>query len=454
MEKSKNVFIDDKESFDSNRLERKFFFGRTVVCFLLIFVLLFASGVTTIYFNVMKSFNTFTDADIESSRVSGDELANLDAEFADNTITESDAGLPTDYLVSTDDVSIILLIGSDSRFGINRNARSDSIMLLAIDRKHQKIKLISIMRDLYAIIPNYKNNRINTAFYYDCRYNNLDLKITFNTIEQNLGVKTDDYVVIDFSGFKKIIDLLGGITIEFNAEEAKYMWSDPDYGNFPRFKAGAGEYNCNGAEALNYCRMRHVSGGDFGRTDRQRKVITLMVNKLMNSDISTLYSVATSCLEFVSTNIPQNEINGYVMEAVDILKYDIEQLRIPIEGSYGYRMVYSGTTPMSVLWPNYKWNSQQLKKFIFEDDMTYANGAKAKNVTIPAMPYGTITSLPSESTDVTDTTDATDTTGTTASTKPSAEPTSSTAKPSTEATTTTTTTVATKPVTSASQETA
>jgi len=185
-------------------------------------------------------------------------------------------------------------------------------LLAAIDRVHKKIKLISIMRDLFADIPGYADNRINAAFYYDSRYKNLDLKITFSTIKRNLGIDAEDYVVVDFSGFKKIVEYLGGVNVELTDEEAKYMCSDRVYGIFPRFEAGGGEYLLNGSETLNYCRMRKVSGGDFGRTARQRKVITQIMSQLRGSDLATLYNIAGACADHISTNLSAQEMNGYV----------------------------------------------------------------------------------------------------------------------------------------------
>lgn len=371
-------------------LNKKKLTGASVALVLMLIVNIAA----VVYFGTLGKMHIFSSDDVESSRVSGDERNALDDEFASSD-SDTAEGLPdnADYVMSTDDVSIMLLVGSDSRFGIDKEAHSDSMMLVAIDRTHKKIKITSIMRDLYAVIPGYKNHRFNQAFYYDSKYKNLDLKITFKTIEQNLGISAKDYVVIDFSGFKNVIDKLGGITMDLTDAEAKYMCSDKDYGKFPRFSAGAGRYVLSGAEALNYARMRHEDGnsGDFGRTQRQRKMITQMAAQLKDADVSTLYSVATDCLQYISTNISVEQINGYVLEAANLLSFDIVQMRIPIEDTYVQSRVYDDLTPMSVLWPNYKWNAERLKEFIFDDSLTYANGGRPeKHVTVPYLPAGTI----------------------------------------------------------------
>lgn len=396
-----------------------------IISIVLVLVLLVANVVSGVYASVMGGLQTYSQQEIEDSRLSGDELDKLNEELADEIVSQTevvDNGLPKDYIVSTDEVSLILLIGSDSRFGLDGDARSDSMMIVAIDRTHKKIKIISMMRDLYAIIPGYKNNRLNKAYNYDSKYKNLDLKITRETIEQNLGIALEDYVIIDFTGFKEIVDIMGGITMTLNKEEAKYMCSDKKYGLFPRFSAGAGEYLLNGDEALNYCRMRNVSGGDFGRTERQRKALSQIASQLKTTSIKDIYSIATNCTKYVATNIPIEEINGYVMEALDILSYEIVQLRIPIEGSYVQSRVYSGQSGMAVLWPNYKWNAEQLRKFIFEDEMKYSDSkVVAQGVSVPYLPAGTQTK-PDPDPNETTTTTTGDTTTTATTTTTAAPP--------------------------------
>ncbi len=410
-------------------------------------VLVMLNVVSVVAFGMLNNMNTITNQQIEDNRVQGEQLIELDKEFAESeTDIDNDAvQLPTDYVMSTDDVSLFLLIGSDSRFGVNSTARGDTMMIIAIDRVHKKIKMVSVMRDLYAVIPGYKNNRLNTAFYYDSRYGNLDLKITFKTIERNLGMKIDDYVVVDFTGFQTIVDIIGGIEIEVSDVEARYMCYNKKYGLFPRYEAGPGVYNMNGAEALNYARMRKVGNGDYERTARQRKVISKIVEKMKGSDVGTLYNVAMASMDSVVTNLSSQEITGYAMEAVDILGYEIVQMRIPIDGSFKETTIYNGGSATSVLWPNYSWNAKQLQKFIFEDDMTYISGGKYANVKIPDLPAGTITSPDGDK-------EETSTSGTETTTSASESTTTTTTTAATTTTTTAATTAATTTATTTAAE--
>ncbi len=433
-----NTRPDSEEA--KSKKKSKMIKGVLITVFSLLIVAI--NVVAVMAFKMLNNVNTITSQQVEEHRVTGDELAELDKEFAaETTVTDTQVELPTDYIMSTDDVSILFLVGSDSRFGVSKEARSDTMMIIGIDRVNKKLKMVSIMRDLYALIPGYKDHKINTAFYYDSRYGNLDLKITLKTIENNLGVKLEDYVIVDFSGFRNIIDLLGGVTLEVTKDEANYMCSHVKYGLFPRYSAGAGTYTMNGAEALNYCRMRKVGNGDYARTERQRKVISRIVAQMKGADVSTLYSAAMAGMDSVVTNLSTQEITGYAMEAVDILGYEIVQMRIPIEGSFEECSVDDSGAQMSVLWPNYSWNAKQLKKFLFEDDMTYANGGVAKRVTIPDLPSS---AKPPTSASESQTTEAISTEASAAEGE-----TTTTASTATSATTTTTTAAATTTTTAA-----
>lgn len=363
-----------------------------------------------------------------------EQQALLESERDDGTQTEvTDPNeIPDDVIISTEDVDIILLIGCDSRLGGKDASRSDSIMLGVIDRKHQKIKLISILRDIYSTIPGYKKNKFNTAFYYDSMNGNMDLKVTRATIERNLGVTVDDFVVIDFSAFKKLVDRLGGVTMEVTAAEADYMCHDKKYGKFPRYEAGAGEYTMTGAEALNYARMRKVSSGgdDFGRTERQRKLLEQIMSEALSSNRSylELASIASDILPYITTNINEQRIYGYMADALNILRYDMVQYTIPIDGTWKYcDVTFSNGGTASVVSTNYKFNASELKKFIFEDDMTYADGKKATGVAVPTITNATSATTSAEnSADQTTTAAQTTTTAAPTTTTTTAAPTTTT----------------------------
>lgn len=384
--------------------KKSYVLQKVIISFLLVIAILF-NGVYVVYNSFMSQIN-FVEPP------SNDDVSFTDFEVSETDLTEDDSdNIPDEVIMSTEDVSLYLLVGSDSRIGTDAQSRSDSIIIVAVDRKHKKIKLISLMRDMLVKIPGKGYNRINAAYSYDSGRKDMTLSYTRKTIKENFGVDIEKLIIIDFSGFQKIIDMMGGVEMTLNAAEAKYMCSHKVYGKFPRFSAGAGTYNLSGAEALNYARMRKVGNSDFDRTERQRKMISAMMNKMKDQSYLKMASMIKEGLSYIITNVPQGEILGLAFDAPTLLNYEIVQYRLPVDGTFAFKSVILGGVTSSVLWVNYKWNANQLKKFIFDDDMTYANGSKKAKASIPYLPNSV--KVPEETTDTTTTTDSNDETQTT-----------------------------------------
>ena len=351
---------------------------KVIISFVLVIAILF-NAVYVVYNSFMSRINF-----VETPSNSDVSFTDFDVSYTD--IDDDSDNIPEDVIVSTEDVTLYLLVGSDSRIGTDAQSRSDSLIVAAVDRKHKKIKLISFMRDMLVKIPGKGYNRINAAYSYDSGRKDMTLTYTRKTIKENFGIDVEKLVVIDFTGFQKIIDMMGGIDMTLNAQEANYMCSHKTYGKFPRFSKGAGKYTLSGAEALNYARMRKVGNSDFDRTERQRKVISAILTKMKDQSYLKMASMIQEALGYVITNVPQGEILGLAFDAPTLLNYDIVQYRLPVDGTYSFKSVILGKSVCSVLWGNYKWNATQLTKFIYDDDMTYANSAKKAKTSIPALP--------------------------------------------------------------------
>ena len=322
---------------------------------------------------------------------------------ADDPVSDMDIGPSVE---SNADVDLVLLIGCDSRLGNNKASRSDTIMLAAIDRKHKAVKIVSLMRDL--LVPIKKDGgwqKINHAFYLDTANNELDLPRTRGVIERTMGIKVDNFIAVDFTVFEDIVDSLGGIELYFESRRMmRYMWANSayrkeksKYGGFVRFKELEQQapmvVEVNGAEAVCFARARYVYDKtwgkmDFSRTTRQRHVIDQIIKKAKTVSVFTLAKTATGILPSVTTNYSQMQILGYLKQLGDISSYDIKQMRVPIEGSYVQSMIQLGETKLGVLNANLKWNGEQVKKFIFEDDMTYEGDkyTPVKNVKALVLP--------------------------------------------------------------------
>lgn len=172
-----------------------------------------------------------------------------------------------DYdLISSDKVINILLIGTDKRSYSTEDGRSDSTMIATIDGKHKRLKVSSLMRDMYVSIPGYEDNRFNAAYSYG------GVTLLYKTIAQNFGIKLDGFVQVDFVDFKRVINEMGGVKVELTEWECDFLKRKyPDYGRAQKLKAGRNRLN--GWLALAYSRIRYDENGDFGRTQRQRNIL-------------------------------------------------------------------------------------------------------------------------------------------------------------------------------------
>ena len=251
------------------------------------------------------------------------------------------------------DMINIMLIGQDRRPGEER-ARSDSMILVTLNKEKGTIQLTSFMRDLYVQIPGYMDTRLNAAY----RYGGTDLMN--ETFKVNFGLEIDGNVMVDFDEFTEIIEILGGINIYMDGNEAHYMnkWVD---GNFQK-----GMNYLDAEQALAFVRMRYLSGGDYGRTDRQRRVITAIAESLRDADLKTIFNLIDQVLPHIVTNLTDAQIIEYATTGLTILGNGgkMETFRIPQDDAH-YNANIRG---MAVLVPNLEMCREDLKEFIYENE--------------------------------------------------------------------------------------
>lgn len=237
-------------------------------------------------------------------------------------------------LLSEPYVTNVLLIGSDSRD--DTRGRSDSMILLSINKKTDKIFLTSLMRDMYVDIPGRDKNKINAAYSFG------GPELLMDTIQENLGVKIDDYIEISFVSFASIVDAVGGVEITVSDAEAQainQILQDEvngilgDARNADLLSQG-GKYILNGKQALCYSRIRHVGNADFQRTERQREVLTQLVTSLKNSGAAGMKRLMSSALPKIRTNMTKGELYQLSLRMPFLLNYEMTQIQIPADGTY------------------------------------------------------------------------------------------------------------------------
>lgn len=233
------------------------------------------------------------------------------------TSSVSSAELKSDPFVKN-----ILLIGVDDRKG-GDVSRSDTMILVSVDRKHGQIKMTSFMRDTYVTIPGHGDDKMNAA----CVYGGPQLVV--ETIEYNFGIDVDGYVLVDFNAFKDVIDSLGGVTVAVEKREAEYI------NRTSKQKIDYGEaVTLNGEEALVYVRIRYLDS-DFYRTQRQRKVISAIFNQVKKSNPFDLVETGKTVLSYVETDMSPVKLSLLAEGAVLMyMHYDIVQSRVPVDNQY------------------------------------------------------------------------------------------------------------------------
>lgn len=232
------------------------------------------------------------------------------------------------------DVYNILLFGTDSRQNTTRE-RADSMILVSINRKEKRITMTSLMRDIYVTIPGVGNNRLNAANTFG------GAPLLLDTIEQNLGVKIDDYVQVNFYAFADVIDAVGGVDLDVTAEEIEAMagsisWQNQLLGRNSRVLTAedAGNVHLDGNQALAFCRIRYLKGSDFQRTRRQRDVLLQVFRKAKGCSLGELNDLMKVLLPNLTTNISEGKMISLILDSGTILKYDLETDRIPVDGSF------------------------------------------------------------------------------------------------------------------------
>lgn len=275
-------------------------------------------------------------------------------------ISENENPLPV--VKSDKQVINILLIGEESMK--DDRGRSDSMMIATINRKQKTLKLTSFMRDIYVTIPGYLDNKLNAA------YHNGGGPLLDETLEQNFGISIDGYVRVDFDRFEKVIDKLGGVEITLTETEAKYLNTTNYISDKSQRNVVPGKQILSGNQALGYSRIRYRKSSDgqaddFGRTSRQRTVLTAIFNKYKSKNLVELIGLTNDILPLVTTNMNKNEILDYLTAAVLLNPNELETFRIPLDGTYTPKSVLIGKSYRDVLEIDKTANMQALQEFIF-----------------------------------------------------------------------------------------
>ncbi len=262
-------------------------------------------------------------------------------------------------------VENILLIGLDGN-NDKLPKRSDTMIILTIDKLNKSLKLTSLARDTLVKIPGIGEEKLTHAYAYGQE------ELLIQTINENFDLNIKDYAVVNFKSFIDIVDIIGGVDIDVNEKEIHhlnevikdcYMVNHDDDKNI-EYITSSGSNNLNGYQALAYARIRKLDT-IYKRDERERLILTNIAHKLSDVSISKYPQIAKSILRHVKVNIAFNKIIDLAFIAHELANYDIRQLEFPVseyreEGRIGEKDTYV------VKWDKNK-NIELLHQFIYSN---------------------------------------------------------------------------------------
>jgi len=277
--------------------------------------------------------------------------------------------------ISTSDYSSvknIALLGIDSRED-NNTGRSDAIVILTVDKKHKKLKMTSIARDTYASVDGHSKDKLTHAYAYG------KSQLAVKTLNQNFNLEITDYVTVNFFEFARIIDYVGGVTVDVDEAEMNEMNTNiipwlVVMGIPCELITTPGTQLLSGGQAVCYARIRHTDN-DIQRGNRQKEVLTSMFDQVKKINPLKLPKLASMIVNECETSMATNDIMSLGMWAV-LLSPKFEQLSIPNEN-----VPSSGKTIGGVWYYVYDLIAAQkeIKDFIFEENY-YAPEAVAERI--------------------------------------------------------------------------
>ena len=209
----------------------------------------------------------------------------------------------------------IALLGIDSRaddYGLGN--RSDCMMIASINQETNEIKLISVYRDTYVYVMENGTKRLDKithAYPYGGAQN------TLKSLNEAMDLNITEFVTVNFDAVIAAVDSLGGVYIDIDKSEIKYV---NDYIDATSESSGvksshithSGRQKLDGVQAVSYTRVRYTAGGDYKRTERMRTVVEAMLSKAKTLNVGQLNSFADTILPKIRTNISSSEIWGLI----------------------------------------------------------------------------------------------------------------------------------------------
>lgn len=298
-----------------------------------------------------------TEQGVSATEPEETEAVDLQVDISGLEISETKPPIPEVEIEKKDEVVNILLIGTDERSKeLNVNARSDSMIIVSINKDDKTVKLVSLERGMGVPILEGMYEGEWDLLTHVFRYGGADLLV--KTVEHCFKVEIDHYVRVNFYAVVEAIDAIGGIHMELTRAEAQAL---TDKYHSPLH---AGDNYLDGRLTLGFARLRSIDS-DWQRVERQRKVILATVDALKDSSLTELDNLLDQVLPLVQTNMSMLEIADLMLYSPNFLNSTFDQMTIPKQGTYGGMTGLNGTGLFAV---DFEVNNQILKDFLYSKE--------------------------------------------------------------------------------------
>ena len=269
----------------------------------------------------------------------------------------------------------IALFGVDSRSAEmeETGTRSDCIIIVSINNDTQEVKMVSVYRDTYLELANSSNSydKVTHAYAYG------GYEEAINTLNKNLDLNITEYVAVNFTALTEAINALGGLDVELKSSElsklneciAEQMGIN---GIESSYVYETGVVHLDGVQATAYARIRSTDQGDITRTWRQRKIISLMIDKAKSAGLSALNNCITEVVDDISSSLSESEILSL---AANCFNYELIS-------STGFPFTWATPTISGVSYVtacDLENNVVMLHRYLF-DDYEYEASQTVKNI--------------------------------------------------------------------------
>ena len=281
-----------------------------------------------------------------------------------------------------------LLLGTDARDNsleaLNKTGEgnTDAIIIASLNNDTKEVKLVSVYRDTLLMVPasgkfNDTYRKATEAFFYS------GVEATISMVNLNLDLNITDYVMVNFEALIRIVDAMGGVDLEITEEELYWLNeylrdTGLNTGRTYTTVPSSGMVHLDGIQATAYCRIRYADGTlDYGRAERQRKIISLIFEKAKKMNITQLTNAINGVLDNVVTSVPASEILSMVPSVFDFSLVD--QTGFPFEKFGSMKKVPEINIADPVFAMTLESNVSELHKYLFGVD-NYEPTSRIKDI--------------------------------------------------------------------------